>query len=298
MQQFGKAMLFLPLERIESEALTQIRNISELPFIFKHVAVMPDCHVGKGATVGTVIATKGAVIPAAVGVDIGCGMIAVRTDLKRDQLKDLSGIREGIERRIPMSAGNFNTKITKSAEARIGELEALAGGDMDKKFGTKNWRYQLGTLGGGNHFIEICLDKENMIWLTLHSGSRGIGNRIGNHYIKLAQLLMGKMHILLPDRDLAYLPEETEEFHDYQRDLKWGQKFALLNREEMMDRLITEISYAVYGDDRKRFELERINCHHNFTQIEHHFDNNVWLTRKGAIQAEPPQLEVEGAFSR
>ena len=126
MQQFGKAMLFLPLESIESEALTQIRNISELPFIFKHVAVMPDCHVGKGATVGTVIATKGAVIPAAVGVDIGCGMIAVRTDLKRDQLKDLSDIREGIERRIPMSAGNFNTKITKSAEARIEELEALA----------------------------------------------------------------------------------------------------------------------------------------------------------------------------
>ena len=124
-----------------------------------------------------------------------------------------------------------------------------------------------------------------MIWLTLHSGSRGIGNRIGNHYIKLAQLLMGKTHISLPDRDLAYLPEETEEFHDYQRDLKWGQKFALLNREEMMDRLITEISYAVYGDDRKHFEVERINCHHNFTQIEHHFDNNVWVTRKGAIQA-------------
>jgi tRNA-splicing ligase RtcB (3'-phosphate/5'-hydroxy nucleic acid ligase) len=285
MQQFGKAMLFLPLESIESEALTQIRNISELPFIFKHIAVMPDCHVGKGATVGTVIATKGAVIPAAVGVDIGCGMIAVRTDLKRDQLKDLPAIREGIERRVPMSAGNFNTKITKSAAARIGELEALAGGDMDKKFGTKNWRYQLGTLGGGNHFIEICVDKENMIWLTLHSGSRGIGNRIGNHYIKLAQSLMGKMHISLPDRDLAYLPEETEEFHDYQRDLHWGQKFALLNREEMMDRLITEISCAVSGDGRKRLEVERVNCHHNFTQIEHHFDDNVWVTRKGAIQA-------------
>ena len=183
-----------------------------------------------------------------------------------------------------MSAGNFNTKITKSAEARIEELEALAGGDMDKKFGTKNWRYQLGTLGGGNHFIEICLDKENMIWLTLHSGSRGIGNRIGNHYIKLAQLLMGNMHILLPDRDLAYLPEETEEFHDYQRDLKWGQKFALLNREEMMDRFRHTFAQWMHVEP-EGVEVERINAHHNYTAPERHADKDVWLTRKGAIDS-------------
>ncbi len=206
-----KVVLFLPVETIEAGAVSQIKNVAGLPFTFQHVAVMPDCHVGKGATVGTVIATKGAVIPAAVGVDIGCGMIAVKTTLRADDLKDLRAIREGIERRIPMSAGRFNTKITKSADARIKELESLAeGANLDKKFGTSitgSWRYQLGTLGGGNHFIEVCLDEESRVWLTLHSGSRGIGNKIGNTYIRAAQQLMKTMHVSLPDRDLAYLPE-------------------------------------------------------------------------------------------
>lgn len=281
-----KVALFLPLETIESEAITQIKNISQMPFTFKHVAVMPDCHVGKGATVGTVIATKGAVIPAAVGVDIGCGMIAVKTSLTRAELTDLKAIREGIERRIPMSAGKFNNKLTPSAQERIAVLEELAEGqNLDKKFGTSDWRSQIGTLGGGNHFIEICLDEEETVWVTLHSGSRGIGNKIGTHYIKVAQEMMDLMHIKLPDRDLAYLPEGTREFEEYQFFLAWAQKFALLNREEMMDRVLTELSYATGRAGIMNFEVERINCHHNFTQIENHFDQNVWVTRKGAIQA-------------
>lgn len=290
-----KVALFLPLETIEAEAITQIKNISEMPFTFKHVAVMPDCHVGKGATVGTVVATKGAVIPAAVGVDIGCGMIAVKTNLKAEDLKDLKAIREGIERRIPMSAGKFNTKITSSAKLRIAELEKM---QQTGRFLARNsedcipydkvsanWREQLGTLGGGNHFIEICLDENKNIWITLHSGSRGIGNKLGNLHIKIAKDLMAKMLIKLPDPDLAYLPEGTPEFDNYITDLRWAQKFALLNREEMMDRVIQEISYSMGRNGVNDFEVERINCHHNFTQIENHFNQNVWVTRKGAIQA-------------
>ena len=249
---------------------------------------MPDTHYGMGATVGTVLATKGAICPAAVGVDIGCGMIAVKTNLKRGQLTDLPKLMHSIERSVPMSAGKFKQSITDSAQKRIDELAALAGDlDMDKKFGTNNWRYQLGTLGGGNHFIEICVDESGTIWVTLHSGSRGIGNKIGMHYIKIAQEQCAKNFIQLPDRDLAYLVEGSQEFDDYLRDLHWAQKFALLNREEMMDMVLKDISYALYSENghQSELEIERINCHHNFTQIEHHFDSNVWVTRKGAIEA-------------
>ena len=284
----NKVITFLPWDSIEAEAQQQILNTSQVPCLFNHVAVMPDCHFGKGATVGTVIATKGAVIPAAVGVDIGCGMIAVRTSLKRSDIKDLKSIREGLERRIPMSAGKFNTKVTPSAQKRIDELVEMAEGvDLDKKFGTSDWRSQLGTLGGGNHFIELCVDQDETIWATLHSGSRGIGNRIGNYYIEKAQKIMEKFFIELPDRDLAYLPEGTPEFDEYIKYLHWAQKFALLNRDEMMDRFLTELSYSLYGEDghQAAVEVERINCHHNFTQIENHFKHNVWVTRKGAVQA-------------
>lgn len=282
-----KIITFLPPETIEPEALEQIKNTSSVPFLFHHVAVMPDTHYGKGSTVGTVLATKGAIIPAAVGVDIGCGMIAVKTNLTLEQLGDLSKLRASIERSIPMSAGKFNNKITESAQKRIDELETLAGFDMDKKFGTNNWRNQLGTLGGGNHFIEVCLDTENIIWVTLHSGSRGIGNKIGCYYIEKAQELCESMFIELPDRDLAYLPEGSELFNDYIRDMRWAQKFALLNRDEMMDRVLKDISYQVFKENghQKDFELERINSHHNFTQLENHFGNNVWTTRKGAVKA-------------
>jgi tRNA-splicing ligase RtcB len=283
-----KIISFIPEESIEPEALEQIKNTSSVPFLFKHVAVMPDTHYGKGSTVGTVLPTKGAVIPAAVGVDIGCGMIAVKTNLKREDLGDLSIIRASIERSIPMSAGKFNNKITESAQLRIDELEKLANGiDMDEKFGTNNWKFQLGTLGGGNHFIEICLDTEGIVWVTLHSGSRGIGNKIGCYYIEQATKLCDSMFITLPDKDLSYLPEGSELFNDYIRDMRWAQHFALLNREEMMDRVLKDISYAIYKENghQKDFEIERINCHHNFTQIENHFNSNVWVTRKGAIQA-------------
>ena len=280
-----RVVLFLPSRTIEPEALAQIGNVAGLPIVFRHVAVMPDCHVGKGATVGTVIATKGAVIPAAVGVDIGCGMLAVRTDLPRSALADLRSVRQGIERRIPMSAGHSNSRPSPTAAPRIAELKQLAEGrDLNRLFGTRSWELELGSLGGGNHFIEVCVDERDCLWLTLHSGSRGIGNRIGNHYIKAAQRLAAKRGLTLPDRDLAWLEQGTSEFDEYLRDLRWAQRFALLNREEMMDRLLLEVESHVRATDGP-IERERINCHHNFTQIERHFGEDVWVTRKGAIQA-------------
>jgi RNA-splicing ligase RtcB len=303
-----KITTFLPWTEIEPEAQKQILNTAELPFVFKWVAVMPDCHYGKGATVGTVIATKSAVVPAAVGVDIGCGMIALQTPLARSDLKELHRLREGIERRIPMSAGRNNSKIMDTAEPRIAELkklEAATGGrytDFDKE-----WPVALGTLGGGNHFAEVCLDENDKVWLTLHSGSRGVGNRIGNHYIRRAQEICRKRNIALPDRDLAYLLEGTEEFDNYLRDLKWAQHFALLNREEMMDRLLRELSHHVYGEagHERDLELQRVNCHHNFAQVEHHSHGHAQLYRYGpgqravvpirAAWRRPPHVPHQGA---
>jgi tRNA-splicing ligase RtcB len=280
-----RAVLFAPPEAIEPEALKQIQNTASMPFIYRHVAVMPDCHYGKGATVGTVLATKGSIIPAAVGVDIGCGMIAVKTPLTRDAVKDPAAIRAGIERRIPMSAGKNNRTLTDSAAVRVKELERAAGRDYSAI--DANWTLALGTLGGGNHFIELATDESNMVWATLHSGSRGIGNKIGNLYIRRAQAIAKHSGVSLPDRDLAFLTEGTKEFDDYIRDLQWAQQFAKLNRDEMMDRVMIELSRMVYGDSAHTAELEvqRINCHHNFTQLEEHFGQRVWVTRKGAIEA-------------
>src|SRR3954463_5361439 len=215
-----KAVLFLPPDTVETEALAQIRNTASMGFIFKHVAVMPDCHYGKGATVGTVLATKGAVIPAAVGVDIGCGMVAVKTPLTRDALTDLPAIRRAIERRIPMSAGRNNTRIQPTAAPRVARLEAMAGRDYAAIHSA--WQLQLGTLGGGNHFIELATDESGDVWATLHSGSRGIGNKIGTMHIRRAQTLAKNNHVSLPDRDLAFLTEGTKEFDDYIRDLLWA----------------------------------------------------------------------------
>ena len=283
-----KAVVFLPWDTIEAEAQQQILNTASMPFVFKHVAVMPDCHYGKGATVGTVLATTGAIIPAAVGVDIGCGMIAVRTPLKRADIPDLARVRAGIERRIPMSAGKNNSKLTDTAATRVEVLDRLA---RDTKATPdqydKHWKLALGTLGGGNHFIELAEDGEGAVWLTLHSGSRGVGNKIGTHYIRVAQELCRKMRVELPDRDLAYLPEEHPAFTAYMRDLNWAQQFALHNRNEMMDRVLAEVSHAVHGEDghQSELELQRINSHHNFTRQEVHFGELVWVTRKGAIEA-------------
>ena len=296
MERIGKnVVVFLPWTSIEPEAQQQILNTAKMPFVFKHVAVMPDCHYGKGATVGTVLATKGAVIPAAVGVDIGCGMIAVRTPLRRADIRDPRAVRAGIERRIPMSAGKNNVKLTASAAGRVATLERLA---KDTRATPaqydKNWAFALGTLGGGNHFIELAEDTDGIVWLTLHSGSRGVGNRIGNHYIKVAQELCQKQKISLPDRDLAYLTEDQPAFAAYLRDLQWAQQFALLNRAEMMDRVLTEVSVAVHREPghEARIEVDRINSHHNFTQLEEHFGERVWVTRKGAIEANTHNLAM------
>lgn len=287
-----KIIVFLEPETIEPQAMEQLLNISEMPFVFRHLAVMPDCHLGKGATVGSVIATKGAIIPAAVGVDIGCGMIAVKTKFFAKDLPDnLEETRNGIERRIPLGAGSKNQKITETAEKRIADLTNKTDEDYSK---VQEWATALGTLGSGNHFIEISLDENNQVWIVLHSGSRGIGNKLAMKNIKIAQKLMDDMFITLKDKDLAYLIEKTPEFETYIRDLLWAQDFALANREEMMDRVMTEISYLFFKENghQKEMELERINCHHNFTQQEDHFGQNVWLTRKGAIQMRAGQMGV------
>jgi tRNA-splicing ligase RtcB len=288
-----KVVTFLDPNKIEPAAKQQLQNISELPFIFKHIAVMPDCHLGKGATVGSVIATKGAIIPAAVGVDIGCGMIAVKTKFfAKDLPGSLESLRTGIERRIPLGAGAFNRKLTESAKRRVSQLKAAARQDYNNI--DKRWTEALGSLGSGNHFIEICLDELDQVWVLLHSGSRGIGNRIATQHIKIAQKIMDEKLVALKDRDLAYLSEDRDEFDRYMKDLLWAQDFALLNREEMMDRVLTELSYFFYKEDghQKEIELDRINCHHNFTQRENHFNENVWMTRKGAIQMKVGQKGV------
>ncbi len=288
----NKVVTFLPTDTIEPAAKQQLLNISELPFIFKHIAVMPDCHLGKGATVGSVIATKEAIIPAAVGVDIGCGMIAVKTKFFAKDLPDnLQKLRTGIERRIPLGAGAFNRKLTATAEKRVGQLKK-AGKDYEGV--DRRWTVALGSLGSGNHFIELSLDENNQLWVVLHSGSRGIGNKLAMKHIKIAQKLMDEKAVRLKDRDLAYLQEGGKEFNDYITDLLWAQDFALLNREEMMDRVMVELSYLFFKEEghQQELEIERINCHHNFTQRENHFDDDVWITRKGAIQMKLGQKGV------
>jgi tRNA-splicing ligase RtcB len=288
-----KIITFLDPNTIEPAAKQQLENISELPFIFKHIAVMPDCHLGKGATVGSVIATKSAIIPAAVGVDIGCGMIAVKTKFFAKDLPDnLEKVRTGIERRIPLGAGAFNRKLTESAKRRVSQLKEQAPQDYENV--DKRWPEALGSLGSGNHFIEISLDESDQVWVVLHSGSRGIGNRLAMKHIKTAQRIMDENLIQLKDKDLAYLTKNRSEFNEYITDLLWAQDFALLNREEMMDRVMTELSYLFYKEagHQAEIELDRINCHHNFTQRENHFGEDVWITRKGAIQMRQGQRGV------
>ncbi|GAB6925871.1 RtcB family protein [Rhodococcus erythropolis] len=275
--------------QIDDNTLEQAAETASMPFAWPHVALMPDAHSGKGSAVGTVIPTREAVIPAAVGVDIGCGMIAVRTQFTKGDIDGNGGtlreLRETIEASIPLSPGNYN--LTDSlgkwyAQPKIAELEKLAVDyDVDLSHSPK-WREQLGSLGGGNHFIELCLDEEDRVWLFLHSGSRGVGNKIAQKHIKVAQQLCKKWHIKLPNRDLAYLPEGIPEFWDYIRELRWAQRFAYLNRAEMMDRFA-----HVFGQwiGKAVQESERINCHHNYTEREQHYGQTVWLTRKGAISA-------------
>jgi tRNA-splicing ligase RtcB len=258
---------------------------------------MPDAHLGKGATVGSVIPTIGAIMPAAVGVDIGCGMCAVRTQFTKDDMTrrgDLAALREAIEKAIPLSAGVYNTDVRSDAtKQRIAELEAMQSAD-NAEVAAPNWRLQLGSLGSGNHFQELSLDERGRVWLFLHSGSRGVGNKLATKHIKIARQLCEQWWIPLPDPDLAYLPEGADEFWAYIRDLRWAQHFALLNRDEMMDRVVDCLSTWI-GEDVIREET--IQCHHNYTEqmpddLLHRWRTKpaghrgtVWLSRKGAIDA-------------
>ncbi|GGG03783.1 RNA-splicing ligase RtcB [Rhodococcoides trifolii] len=274
---------------LDDNTLDQARETASMPFIHPHVALMPDAHSGKGSAVGTVIPTLGAVIPAAVGVDIGCGMIGVRTGFTADDVAgnsaSLSDLRAAIEVAVPLSPGNYNGHLERFdfTAGKIAELEAKAASDQVNLAHSPKWREQLGSLGGGNHFIELCLDETDHVWLFLHSGSRGVGNKIAQKHIAIAQKLCEKWWITLPNRDLAYLPEGTDEFWRYIRDLNWAQRFAFLNRAEMMDRFGTV--FAQWMGTENHREVKRINTHHNYTRKEQHAGKDVWLTRKGAVDA-------------
>jgi tRNA-splicing ligase RtcB len=271
---------------LEDSTREQAMTTARMPFIHPHVALMPDAHLGLGATVGSVIPTVAAIIPAAVGVDIGCGMIAVRTQYTRGELPaDRRPLREAIERAVPLSAGAANRKVSREHTER--RLEHLTREAQDAGFEpgvyAKRWELQLGTLGSGNHFIEVTVDEDDRVWLFLHSGSRGVGNRIAQHHIRIAAQLCRTWHIQLPHRDLAYLAEGTAEFDAYIAQMRWAQHYALLNREEMMDRLVRQFAEWVNGPVER---TDEINCHHNYTEPETHFGRQVWLSRKGAINAE------------
>lgn len=279
---------------LEDEVLDQARSLASLPFIYPHVALMPDAHFGMGSSVGTVFGTEGAVIPAAVGVDIGCGMIGMRTQFTKADLegKDLVRLRDRIEAVIPLSPGNYNKWVLRdSADKRTRELHELAvQTGVDLKHSPK-WRQQLGSLGGGNHFIELCLDESDQVWMFLHSGSRGVGNKIAQKHIKVAKRETADK---VPHRDLAYLEEGTETFDAYLRDLHWAQRFAWLNREEMMDRFADELGELM---GTPVVEETRVNCHHNYTVKETHYGREVWLTRKGAVLAtEGTQALIPGSM--
>jgi len=279
---------------VEDGARAQLMRAAQMPFVFKHVAAMPDVHVGIGATVGSVIPTKGAVIPAAVGVDIGCGMMAARTSLVASDLPDnLEAIRSAIEQAVPhgrsVGRGQRDHGSWGSPPPAIVEAWATLAQRFDRltdkhpRLKNTNNLVHMGTLGTGNHFIELCLDEEQRVWVMLHSGSRGVGNAIGTFFIELAKQDMRKWHINLPDEDLAYFPEGTDHFDDYVEAVGWAQDFAALNRRMMMTNVIT----ALRGQIAKPFdaEMEAVNCHHNYVQRENHFGQNVLVTRKGAVRA-------------
>lgn len=277
---------------VEASAMTQLKNIASLPFIHSNgVAAMPDVHAGIGATVGSVIATDKAVIPAAVGVDIGCGMNAVRLSLKASDLPDnLSVIRAQIERDVPLGAGGahktdreptLNEALSNGFDLISQKHPALA----------KNKRQaQLGTLGSGNHFIEICIDENQDVWVMLHSGSRGVGNLIGRYFIEKAKRRMEQYFIHLPDGDLAYFPEDTDDFNDYVEAVNWAQDYALENRRVMMQAVIAAMRRHIAVDFT--ITQEAINCHHNYVERENHFGRNLWVTRKGAIRAREGDLGI------
>jgi tRNA-splicing ligase RtcB len=285
---------------VDEQAKKQLENIARMPFVHSHLAVMPDVHVGKGATVGSVIATQGAIIPAAVGVDIGCGMMAVQTTLKaRDLPESLSALRSRIERAVPHGSVTVKGRAHKgswgntpdSVRTRWGTLAERHDAIIAKypRLKNKEPHKQLGTLGGGNHFIEVCLDTEQTVWVMLHSGSRGIGNMIGQLFIELARKDMMKHFINLPDRDLSYLVEGTEHFDDYVEAMTWAQDYAAENRRSMMDAVL-----RVMREELPPFQMGEVavNCHHNYCTRETHFGSDLIVTRKGAVSAKRGELGI------
>lgn len=289
---------------IEDEAKQQLINISKMPFIHRWVAVMPDVHLGKGATVGSVIPTTGAIIPAAVGVDIGCGMIAAKTSLKSSDLPDnLRPLRDAIEIAVPHGRTDNGGANDRGAWHDIPEPQSAAWAQLKPGFekiiakhpkvgaGYVNHVNHLGTLGTGNHFIEICLDESDNVWIMLHSGSRGIGNRIGSYFIELAKEDMKRWFINLPDQDLAYLPEGTEHFNHYVEAVSWAQNFASTNRNLMMKAVVRALESCT---DLPSFTLTdtAVNCHHNYVESEFHFGKKVLITRKGAVSARAGELGI------
>ncbi|MDN3448225.1 RtcB family protein [Psychrobacter sp. APC 3281] len=284
---------------VEQGAMQQLRNLAQLEFVHSHIAVMPDVHVGKGATVGSVIPTKSAIIPAAVGVDIGCGMNAVRLSLTASDLPDsLRSLRSIVEQRVPVG---FN--MHKQIQAKNSTLDPLGKRlkpITDKHPGLlkmlkgfeRTWAKQLGTLGGGNHFIELCLDENNDVWVMLHSGSRGIGNCIGRYFINLAKKERQSRFGHVPDRDLSYFAEGSDSFADYVEAVGWAQDYALENRREMMRLVIKSLQSPQAGLPRFQLTKEAINCHHNYVNEEVHFGEQVYVTRKGAISAYEGELGI------
>lgn len=286
----------------EDQAKEQLSNLSRLPFIHKWLAVMPDVHLGKGATIGSVVPTVGAVIPAAVGVDIGCGMMAVKTSLSAEQLPDqLFELRSAIEKAVPHGrSARARGNRDKGAWGEVPDDVLNAWAPLAKQFeylkeqhpvlkNTNNLNH-LGTLGTGNHFIEVCLDEDDQVWFMLHSGSRGVGNRIGNHFIELAKKDIERWMIQLPDRDLAYLPEGTEHFQQYIEAVEWAQSFARINREVMMARVINAARQVLNIPFAAR--VEAVNCHHNYVAREYHYGKDVLVTRKGAVSAKVGEMGI------
>ena len=285
---------------IEHEAIAQLLNVAALPIIFSHVAAMPDVHVGIGATVGSVIPTKQAIIPAAVGVDIGCGMNAVRTSLKAAQLPDtLRHLRSAIERRIPLGFNQHpasqmrGSALQRAARALSDRLDNIVGKHpglmkMQRRF-NETWICQVGTLGGGNHFIELCLDEAQQVWIMLHSGSRGIGNVLGRYFIAAARKDMQRHRINLPDRDLSYFSEGSTLFDDYVEAVEWAQDYAALNRKRMLNAVLEVLKLELPSFT---LDSEAINCHHNYVAREEHFGEQLFITRKGAISARAGELGI------
>lgn len=288
----GKIKLWTQLDSVESQALDQLKNIASLPWVFRHVAVMPDVHYGKGATVGSVIAMKDALSPAAVGVDIGCGMGAMLTNLTASDLPDdLRAIRADIEAAVPVGFNRHdtpapNTKNGKWVSNMLTRFRNLRAPFLDKGKQEGTMLSQIGTLGGGNHFIELCLDEQQRVWLMLHSGSRNMGKTLAEHHIAVARKLAHNEN--LPDKDLAVFLAGTPEMEAYRNDLTWAQEYAFLNRSTMKDLIFDQL--------RKHFpqikEVDWITCHHNYVSEETHFGENLTVTRKGAISANKGQMGI------